>query len=75
MRPRIESRGLAVGEDLFLVYSPEREDPGNPDFSATRIPKVVGGTTEHCAQVGRALYQSVISEVVLVRSTQVAEFA
>ena len=75
LRPRIESRGLAVGEDLFLVYSPEREDPGNPDFSATRIPKVVGGTTEHCAQVGRALYQSVISEVVLVRSTQVAEFA
>ncbi len=75
LRPRIESRGLTVGEDLFLVYSPEREDPGNPDFSATGIPKVVGGTTEHCAQVGRALYQSVISEVVLVRSTQVAEFA
>ena len=75
LRPRIESGGLTVGEDLFLVYSPEREDPGNPEFSATRIPKVVGGTTEHCAQVGRALYQSVISEVVLVRSTQVAEFA
>ena len=75
LRPRIESRGLTVGEDLFLVYSPEREDPGNPDFSATGIPKVVGGTTEHCAQAGRALYQSVVSEVVLVRSTRVAEFA
>ncbi len=75
LRPRIESSGLTVGEDLFLVYSPEREDPGNPDFSATGIPKVVGGTTEHCAQAGRALYQSVVSEVVLVRSTRVAEFA
>ena len=74
LRPLIENRGLTVGEDIFLVYSPEREDPGNPDFSATRIPKVVGGITENCAEAGRALYQAVISEVVLVRSTQVAEF-
>ena len=74
LRPRIESRGLVAGEDIFLVYSPEREDPGNPDFSATKIPKVVGGTTENCARVGQALYQAVISEVVPVRSTQVAEF-
>lgn len=74
LRPRIESRGLVAGEDVFLVYSPEREDPGNPDFSATKIPKVVGGTTENCARVGQALYQAVISEVVPVRSTQVAEF-
>ena len=74
LRPLIEKRGLTVGEDVFLVYSPEREDPGNPDFSATVIPKVVGGITENCAEVGQALYQAVISEVVLVRSTQVAEF-
>ena len=75
LRPRIEETGLVVGEDLFLVYSPEREDPGNPQFSATSIPKVVGGTTANCARIGQALYQSVISEVVLVRSTQIAEFA
>lgn len=74
LRPLIENRGLAVGEDIFLIYSPEREDPGNPDFSSTRIPKVVGGITENCAKVGQALYQAVISEVVPVRSTQVAEF-
>ena len=75
LRPRIEDTGLTVGEDLFLVYSPEREDPGNPHFSATSIPKVVGGTTANCARVGQALYEAVISEVILVRSTQVAEFA
>ena len=75
LRPRIEETGLTVGEEIFLVYSPEREDPGNPRFSATSIPKVVGGTTANCARVGQALYESVISEVVLVRSTQVAEFA
>ncbi len=75
LRPRIEKTGLVVGEDLFLVYSPEREDPGNPQFSATTIPKIVGGTTANCARIGQALYQSVISEVVLVRSTQIAEFA
>lgn len=75
LRPRIEARGLTVGEDVYLVYSPEREDPGNPDFSATKIPKVVGGTTENCAKVGQALYESVISQVVPVRSTQVAEFS
>ena len=75
LRPRIEATGFTVGEEIFLVYSPEREDPGNPRFSATSIPKVVGGTTANCARVGQALYESVISEVVLVRSTQVAEFA
>ena len=75
LRPRIEGTGLTVGEDLFLVYSPEREDPGNPNFSATSIPKVVGGTTANCARVGQALYQAVISQVVPVRSTQIAEFS
>ena len=75
LRPRIEATGLTVGEDIFLVYSPEREDPGNKEFSATSIPKVVGGTTANCARLGQALYESVITEVVPVRSTQVAEFA
>ena len=75
LRPRIEARGLVVGKDIFLVYSPEREDPGNPDFAGLNIPKVVGGTTPACAEAGVALYSAVFGKVVPVRSTQVAEFA
>ena len=74
LKPRIEAQGLTVGEDVFLVYSPEREDPGNPEFSSKNIPKVVGGTTPACSEVGIALYESAISSVVPVSSTQVAEF-
>ena len=73
LKPRIEAQDLIVGEDIYLIYSPEREDPGNPEFSSTNIPKVVGGTTPACAEVGVALYESAISSVVLVSSTQVAE--
>lgn len=75
LRPRIESRGFTIGKDFFIVYSPEREDPGNPEFSSVNIPKVMGGTTEACAQVGQVLYEAVVEEVVPVGSTQVAEFA
>jgi UDP-N-acetyl-D-glucosamine dehydrogenase len=71
--PRLESAGLCVGKELFLVYSPEREDPGNPNFSTRSIPKVVGGHTPACLEVGIALYQSVIDQVVPVGSTKVAE--
>lgn len=71
--PRIEESGLKVGEDFFLVYSPEREDPGNPDFETRTIPKVVGGHTPNCLDVGIALYQSVIDKVVPVSSTKAAE--
>ena len=74
LRPKIESRGLKVGEDFFLVYSPEREDPGNANFSSVNIPKVMGGTTAACTEVGQALYEAVVEEVVPVSSTQVAEF-
>ncbi|MDA7667361.1 nucleotide sugar dehydrogenase [Akkermansiaceae bacterium] len=74
LKPRIEAQGLTVGEDVFLVYSPEREDPGNPEFSSKNIPKVVGGTTPACAEAGVALYEAAISSVVPVSSTQVAEF-
>lgn len=74
LRPRIEARGFEIGKDAFLVYSPEREDPGNAHFSSKNIPKVVGGSTDACADVGKALYEAAISEVVLVDSTQVAEF-
>lgn len=71
--PRIESRGLRVGENAFLVFSPEREDPGNPDFTTRTIPKVCGGVTAACQEVGLALYGAVIDKVVPVSSTRAAE--
>jgi UDP-N-acetyl-D-glucosamine dehydrogenase len=71
--PRIESRGFQVGEDVFLVYSPEREDPGNPNFTTRTIPKVCGGHTTACQEVGMALYGQVIDHVVPVSSTRAAE--
>jgi len=71
--PRIESTGLKVGVDAFLVYSPEREDPGNPDFTTNTIPKICGGVTENCLEVGLALYGQVIDTVVPVSSTKAAE--
>jgi UDP-N-acetyl-D-glucosamine dehydrogenase len=56
LQPLVESTGLKVGEDVFLVYSPEREDPGNPNFTTRTIPKVCGGVTPACLEVGMALY-------------------
>lgn len=73
LRPFIEEKRLLIGENFFLVYSPEREDPGNPDFTTRTIPKVVGGTTPTCRQVGESLYGKVIDHVVPVSSTQAAE--
>jgi len=71
--PRIAAQNLAVGTDIFLVYSPEREDPGNPQFSTHSIPKICGGCTEHCLEVGLALYGQIIDRVVSVSSTRAAE--
>ena len=71
--PRVESTGLKVGIDIFLVYSPEREDPGNPDFSTQSIPKVVGGESADCLKIGLELYGHVIDHLVPVSSTPVAE--
>lgn len=73
LKPRIESRGLRVGEDIFLVFSPEREDPGNPNFETRTIPKVCGGDTPQCLEVGVSLYRQVIDQVVPVSSTRTAE--
>ncbi|MCP5182055.1 MAG: nucleotide sugar dehydrogenase [Pseudomonadales bacterium] len=73
LRTRIEAKGFQVGDDVFLVYSPEREDPGNRQFSTRSIPKICGGTTPNCLQAGVALYQQVIDQVVPVSSTRVAE--
>jgi len=73
LQPRVEKRGLTIGEDIFLVYSPEREDPGNPDFNTHTIPKVCGGTSEACLEVGEAFYSQIIDRVVTVSSTKAAE--
>jgi UDP-N-acetyl-D-glucosamine dehydrogenase len=71
--PRIESTGLRVGEDIFLIYSPEREDPGNARFNTRTIPKVCGGHTPACIDVGIALYAQTIDTVVPVSSLKTAE--
>jgi UDP-N-acetyl-D-glucosamine dehydrogenase len=73
--PRVEAAGFKVGESIFVVYSPEREDPGNPTFTAVNIPKVVGGHTPACLAAGTALYASAFDQVVPVSSTQVAELS
>lgn len=72
---RVEAARRKVGESVFVVYSPEREDPGNPKFSATNIPKVVGGHTAACLEAGVALYGAAFDQVVPVSSTQVAEMS
>ncbi len=71
--PRVQEGGLVVGESVFLVYSPEREDPGNPNFETRTIPKVIGGHTPTCLDVGIALYEQAIDQVVSVSSTKAAE--
>lgn len=73
LKPRIENRDFTVGQDIFLVYSPEREDPGNANFKTSTIPKVCGGDTDACREAGIALYSTVIDKVIPVSSTKVAE--
>lgn len=73
LQPYVDRRGFVTGEDFFLIYSPEREDPGNAHFNTQTIPKIVGGTTAACSEVGSALYSHAIDKVVRVSSTQVAE--
>ena len=73
IRPPLEGRGFKIGTDFFLVYSPEREDPGNAEFETRTIPKILGGDTEACARVGLALYRKAIGQMVQVGSTRAAE--
>lgn len=73
LQSRFEERGMKAGKDFFLVFSPEREDPGRKDFTTSTIPKVVGGTTPECLKVGSLLYGKVIDTVVEVSSTKAAE--
>ena len=70
---RLILEGFDVGNNFYLVYSPEREDPGNKDFSTSNIPKIIGGYSENCLEVGVNLYEAVVEEVVKVSSTRVAE--
>jgi len=73
MLPMFEQTGLKVGEDFFLCFSPERVDPGNPQYQTKNIPKVVGGITPACTQLGALFYQQALDTVVPVGSTRVAE--
>jgi UDP-N-acetyl-D-glucosamine dehydrogenase len=71
--PLIERDGLVAGRDFFLCFSPERVDPGNPNFQTQNIPKVVGGITPACSEMGRLFYSQALETVVPVSSTRVAE--
>ncbi|MFQ5913606.1 MAG: nucleotide sugar dehydrogenase [Nitrospinota bacterium] len=71
--PILEETGLRVGRDFHLAFSPERVDPGNPNYSTRNIPKVVGGVTPECCRAAVELYRNCIEEVVPVSSTRVAE--
>ncbi|WP_317930895.1 nucleotide sugar dehydrogenase [Halioxenophilus sp. WMMB6] len=71
--PTAQRHKLTPGKDIFLVYSPEREDPGNKQYSTASIPKVCGGVTEQCLAAGTAFYRTVVKEVVPVSSTKAAE--
>jgi UDP-N-acetyl-D-glucosamine dehydrogenase len=71
--PMLEKSGLKAGVDFFLCFSPERVDPGNPRYQTVNIPKVVGGVTPACTEMGRIFYEQALETVVPVSSTQVAE--
>jgi len=73
LQPMFEAKGLTVGKDFFLAFSPERVDPANEKFNTRNTPKVIGGTTPACSEVAAALYGTAIDTVVPVTSTQVAE--
>jgi UDP-N-acetyl-D-glucosamine dehydrogenase len=71
--PMLARPGLEIGRDFFLCFSPERVDPGNPNFQTRNIPKVVGGITPACTEMGARFYGQALENVVRVSSTQVAE--
>lgn len=73
LAPRLKKRGFIPGKNCALVFSPEREDPGNPDFGTKDIPKVIGGMTPSCLELGNTLYAKAIKTMVPVSNTRVAE--
>ena len=75
MLPEFQAAGYAIGEDLFLAFSPERVDPGRTDWTTVNTPKIIGGITGTCTQVAAAMYASAMKTIVQVSSTEVAEMA
>jgi len=75
LRPLLERGGLLVGRDVFLAFSPERIDPGNPTYGFRNTPKVVGGSTAACSERATAFYRTIVDEVVPARGTREAEMA
>lgn len=73
VRPLLEKQGDVQGIDFFLAYSPEREDPGNPDFSTAVIPKVIGADDEKSLELAEVLYSQLVPGVILVSSARTAE--
>lgn len=73
VQPMLEAGGLRAGSDFFLAFSPERVDPGNPQWQTSNIPKVVGGVNETSTQLASALYEQIVDTIVPVSSTRVAE--
>jgi UDP-N-acetyl-D-glucosamine dehydrogenase len=73
--PLLGKSGLKVGEDFYLVYSPEREDPGNETHTLKTIPKIVSGMTENCLRRGMELYSPIVDRIIQVSSPEVAEAA
>lgn len=73
MRKILEESGLKAGKDFYLAFSPEREDPNNPHFKTSQIPKVVGGYDKKSLEAAKALYDQIVEKTVPVSSTKVAE--
>ena len=73
IQPALEAKGHKAGKDFFVAFSPERIDPGNPQYKVTSIPKVVGGLTPACARLTEALYKTIINKVHVVSSPKAAE--
>lgn len=71
--PALEQKGLKVGENVFVAFSPERVDPGNPVYHTKNTPKVVGGITQTCTELASALYGACVDTIVSVSSTETAE--
>lgn len=75
LRPILETSGLEVGRQMFVAFSPERVDPGNPRFHTRNTPKLVGGVTDTCGDLGRLFYSQSLDQVIRVSSPAVAEMA
>ncbi|MEK7334598.1 MAG: nucleotide sugar dehydrogenase, partial [Candidatus Binatota bacterium] len=71
--PLLEEKGLRIGEDFFLAYSPERVDPGNDSFTFSNTPKIIAGITPNCLELAQALYSQIVGKVVPVQNTDTAE--